>query len=58
MAACTVRVFRQGFTLEDAIEVHAFAPLEANRRVTNDIPLSGVYFLTGSLCNLRHTVKH
>jgi hypothetical protein len=25
----TVRVFRQNFTLEDAIEFHAFAPLEA-----------------------------
>ena len=27
--AGTVRVFRQKFTLEDAIELHAFAPLEA-----------------------------
>jgi hypothetical protein len=26
---CTVRVFQQKFTLEDAIEFHAFAPLEA-----------------------------
>jgi hypothetical protein len=26
---CTVRVYRQRFTLEDAIEFHAFAPLEA-----------------------------
>jgi len=25
----TVRVFRQKFTFEDAIELHAFAPLEA-----------------------------
>jgi hypothetical protein len=38
-ATCTVRVFGQKFTLEDAIEFHAFAPLEASRRVTNDIPL-------------------
>jgi hypothetical protein len=27
--ARTVRVFRQGFTLEDAIEFHAFAPVKA-----------------------------
>ena len=26
---CTVRVLRLKFTLEDAIEFHAFAPLEA-----------------------------
>jgi hypothetical protein len=36
---CTVRVFRQKFTLKDAIELHSFASLEANRRVTNAIPL-------------------
>jgi hypothetical protein len=34
---CTVRVFRQGFTLEDAIEFHAFAPLQASKRATNGI---------------------
>jgi hypothetical protein len=34
-----VRVFRQKFTLEDTIGSHAFAPLEANMRVTNGIPL-------------------
>jgi hypothetical protein len=31
--------FRQKFILEDAIELHPFAPLEASRRVTNSIPL-------------------
>jgi hypothetical protein len=35
---CTVRVFRQKFTLEDAIGSHACS-LEANTRVTNGIPL-------------------
>jgi hypothetical protein len=30
---CTVRVCRQAFTLVDAIEFHAFAPLEALPRV-------------------------
>jgi hypothetical protein len=29
VACCTVRLFRQKATLEDAIEFHAFAPLEA-----------------------------
>jgi hypothetical protein len=28
-AACTVRVFQQKFTREDAIGSHTFAPLEA-----------------------------
>jgi hypothetical protein len=31
--------FRLKFTLEDAIELHAFAPLEASMRVTNAIHL-------------------
>jgi hypothetical protein len=35
---CTVRVFRQKFTLEDAIGSHACS-LEANMRVANGIPL-------------------
>jgi hypothetical protein len=34
----TVRVFRQKFTLEDAIGSHACS-LEASMRVTNGIPL-------------------
>jgi hypothetical protein len=41
--AGTVRDFRQKLTLEDAIDFHAVAPLEASRRVTNVIPL-GVHF--------------
>ena len=41
----TVRVFRQKFTLEDAIEFHAFAPLEASMRVTNGIPLGCSFLL-------------
>jgi hypothetical protein len=35
---CTVRVFRQNFTIEDAIGSHACS-LEANTRVANSIPL-------------------
>jgi hypothetical protein len=31
--------FRQKFTLDDAFEVHAFAQLEASRRVTDGNPL-------------------
>jgi hypothetical protein len=31
--------FRQKFTLEDAIELHTFAPVEASMHVTNVIPL-------------------
>jgi hypothetical protein len=34
-----VRVFLQKFTPEDAIEIHAFAPFEASKRVTNGIRL-------------------
>jgi hypothetical protein len=38
-AVCgTVCIFRQKFTLEDAIGSHAYS-LGANMRVTNDIPL-------------------
>jgi hypothetical protein len=45
-----VRVFRQKFTLEDAIGSHACS-LEASRRVTNGIPLGC------SLCLPVHTVN-
>jgi transmembrane 9 superfamily protein 2/4 len=38
IVSCTVRIFRQTFTLEDAIGSHACS-LEASRRVTNDISL-------------------
>jgi hypothetical protein len=41
---CTVRVFRQKFTLEDAIGSHACS-LEANMRVTNGIPLGSSLLL-------------
>jgi hypothetical protein len=40
-----VHVFGQKFTLGDAIGFHAFAPLEASRRVTNGIPLGWPLFL-------------
>jgi hypothetical protein len=40
----TVRVFRQKFTLEDALGSHA-SSLEASRRVTNGIPLGCPRFL-------------
>jgi hypothetical protein len=38
----TVRVFRQKFTLDDAIGSHACS-LEANIRVTNGIPLGSSF---------------
>jgi hypothetical protein len=41
---CTVRVFRQKFTLEDAIGSHACS-LEANMRVNNGIPLGSSLLL-------------
>jgi N-acetylglucosamine-6-sulfatase len=44
MAGGTVRVFRQKFTLEDAIGSHACS-LEANTRVTNGIPLGSPLLL-------------
>jgi hypothetical protein len=53
----TVRVFRLKFTLEDAIEFHAFAPLEASRRVTNGIPLGCPPFLPDHVVNCVQTLK-
>jgi hypothetical protein len=48
-----VRVFRRRFTFEDAIEVHAFAPLEVlAMHVANDTPLGWPLFLPV------HTVVH
>jgi hypothetical protein len=47
----TVRVFRQKFTLDDAIGSHACS-LQAIRCVTNGIPL-GCPLLTGSHCKFR-----
>jgi hypothetical protein len=44
IAGCTVRVFRQKFTLEDAIGSHACS-LQANMRVTNGIPLGSSLLL-------------
>jgi hypothetical protein len=41
----TVRVFRQQFTLEDAIGSHHACLLEANTRVTNGIPLGNSLLL-------------
>jgi hypothetical protein len=49
--------FRQKFTLEDAIEFHAFAPLEASRRVTNAIPLGCPLFLPVHTVNCVQTLK-
>jgi hypothetical protein len=49
--------FRQKFTLEDAIEFHAFAPLEASRRVTNAIPLGCPLFLPVHTVNWVQTLK-
>jgi hypothetical protein len=52
----TVRVFRQKFTLEDAIGAHACS-LEASRRVTNVIPLSHPLFLPVHAVNCVQTLK-
>jgi hypothetical protein len=51
-AACTVRVFRQKVTLEDAIGSHACS-LVASRRVTNGIPLGCPHFLPVGTVKLR-----
>jgi hypothetical protein len=52
----TVRVFRQKFTLEDAIGPHA-SSLEASRRVTNGIPLGCPRFLPVYTVNCVQTLK-
>jgi hypothetical protein len=52
----TVRVFRQKFTLEDAIGSHACS-LEASRRVTNGIPLGCPRFLPVHTVNCVQTLK-
>jgi hypothetical protein len=54
--AGTVRVFRQTFTLEDAIGPHA-SSLEASRRVTNGIPLGSSLFLPVDTGNCVQTLK-
>jgi hypothetical protein len=43
--------------LGDAIELHVFAPLEANRRVANDIPLGCPLFLPVHAANCVLTLK-
>jgi hypothetical protein len=52
----TVRVFRQKFTLEDAIGSHACS-LQANMRVTNGIPLGSSLFLPVHTVNCVQTLK-
>jgi tetratricopeptide (TPR) repeat protein len=52
----TVRVFRQEFTLEDAIGSHACS-LEANIRVTNGIPLVSSLLLPVDTVNCVNTLK-
>jgi hypothetical protein len=52
----TVRVFRQKFTLEDAIGSHACS-LEANTRVTNGIPLGSTLLLPVCTVNCVETLK-
>ena len=52
-----MRVFRQECTPEDTIEFHAFAPLEASRRVTNGIPLGCSLFLPVHTVNCIQTLK-
>jgi hypothetical protein len=55
-AKCTVRVFRQKFTLEDAIGSHACS-LEAKRRVTNGIHLGCSLLLPVGTGNYVQTLK-
>jgi hypothetical protein len=52
----TVRVFRQKFTLEDAIGSHAYS-LEANIRVINGIPLGCSLVLPVDTVNCVQTLK-
>jgi hypothetical protein len=54
---CTVRVFRLKSTLEDAIGFHAFAPLQANMRVTNGILLGCSLLLPFDTVNPVQTLK-
>jgi hypothetical protein len=56
LASRTVRVFRQKFTLEDAIGSHACS-LEANTRVTNGIPLGSSLLLPVDTVNCVQTLK-
>jgi C-terminal processing protease CtpA/Prc len=55
MSIGTVRVFRQEFTLEDAIGSHACS-LEANTRVTNGIPLGSSLHLPVCTVNCVQTL--
>jgi hypothetical protein len=54
--SCTVRVFRQKFTLEDGIGSHACS-LEANTRVTNGIPLRSSLLTPVCTVNCVQTLK-
>jgi hypothetical protein len=56
VCAGTVRVFRQKFTLADAIGSHACS-LEANMRVTNGFPLGSSLLLPGDTVNCVATLK-
>jgi hypothetical protein len=56
VARGTVRVFRQKFTLEDAIGCHACS-LEANMRLTNGIPLGSPLLLPVDTVNCVATLK-
>jgi hypothetical protein len=51
-----VRVFRQNFTLEDAIGSHVCS-LEANVRVTNGIPLGSPLLIIVGIINHVETLK-
>jgi hypothetical protein len=53
----TVPVFRQKFTLEDAIVSHACSAVEASKRVTNDIPLGWPLLLPVHTVNSVQTRK-
>jgi hypothetical protein len=52
-----VLVFRQKFSLEDAIEFNAFAPLEANMRVTNGMPFGSSRYLPVGTVNSAQTLQ-
>jgi hypothetical protein len=52
-----VRVFDQNLHSRSAIEFHAVAPLEANMRVTDNIPLGCQLPLTVAIMNCVETLK-
>jgi hypothetical protein len=51
------RCSTESYTLEDAIEFHAFAPVEESKRETNGIPLGYSLLLPTDTINSAQTLK-